>query len=94
MAAKLKMLTLLQEMRGFALVLNRLPAPRSPGLFLAQLRLHGNQAAWHRRRLSIAIDPPGQPETPLQVKIRYVQQGPDMTAPAPAPERPRSTAPN
>jgi hypothetical protein len=38
MAAKVKMLTLLQEMRGFAQIANRHPSPRSPGLFLAEFR--------------------------------------------------------
>jgi hypothetical protein len=83
MAAKVKVLTLLQEIRGFAQISNRLPAPRSPGLFLAQLRLQRNHGALRQRRLSITIDPPSHPEIPLQVKIHFVRQSPDLTAPAP-----------
>jgi hypothetical protein len=85
MAAKLKMLKLLQETRGFAKVTNRRPPPRSPVLFLAQLRSEGERTARRRQRVNITIDPPNQPEVPLQVKIRYVKQDPLPAALAPAP---------
>ncbi|MGO8928960.1 MAG: hypothetical protein ACLQU3_18990 [Limisphaerales bacterium] len=84
MAARVKMLTLLQEIRGFAQVSNRRPPPRSPGLFLAQLRSQGDHAILRRRRLNITIDPPNQSDIPLQVKIHHVKQSPDPATPAPA----------
>ena len=65
MAAKVKMLTLLQEIRGFAQIANRRPPPRSPGLFLAQFRSQGIHAILRRRRLSITIDQPNQSDIPL-----------------------------
>ena len=83
MAAKVKMLTLLQEIRGFAQISNRRPPPQCSGLTLAQLRLQGKRAALRRRRLNIAIDPPTQPDIPLQVKIHHVR--PDSASPASAP---------
>ena len=85
MAAKVKMLTLLQEIRGFALISNRRPPPRSPGLSLAQLRSQRSHATLRRRRLSITIDLPNQSDIPLQVKIHYVKQSPGSAPPAPAP---------
>lgn len=85
MAAKVKMLTLLQEIRAFAQITSRRPVPRSPGLFLAQVGPRGNHATVRRRRLSITIDPPIQPDIPLEVKIHHVKQSPDTAAPAPAP---------
>jgi hypothetical protein len=85
MAARVKMLTLLQEIRGFAQVSNRRPPPRSSGLFLAQLRLRGNRASLRRGRLNISIEPPTQPDIPLQIKIHHVRQSPDSSALASAP---------
>src|SRR5690242_237890 len=38
MAAKVRIMKLLQEMRGLADITHRRPAPRQPGLFLIQLR--------------------------------------------------------
>jgi hypothetical protein len=85
MAAKVKMLTLLQEIRGFAQISNRRPPTRSPGLFLAQLHSQGNHAYLRRRRLNITIDPPNQSDIPLQVKIHHVKQSPGSATPASAP---------
>ena len=56
MAAKMRMLKLLQEIRGFAELSNRRPHPRSPGLFFTHIRSHLLQGVPPRRRLSIRID--------------------------------------
>jgi len=85
MAAKLKMLKLLLEIRGFAKVTNRRPPPRSPDLFLAQLRAEGDRTALRRQRLNITIDPSNQPDVPLQVKIHHVKPDPHPAAPILAP---------
>ena len=85
MAAKVKMLTLLQEIRGLAQITNRRPPPRSPGLFFTQLRAQGTHEAWRKRRLNITIDQPNHPDIPHQVRIHHVKQGPDPAATLPAP---------
>lgn len=85
MAAKVKMLTLLQGIRGFAQITNRRPPPRSPGLFLAQIRSQGSPEAWRKRKLNITIDQPGHPDIPHQVRIHHVKQGSDPAATRPAP---------
>jgi hypothetical protein len=74
MAMKIKMLTLLQEKRGYAQVTNRLPAPRPGVLFLMKLRAQANQSAAPRRRLSILVEVNKGPATPLPVKINHVNQ--------------------
>ena len=83
MAAKIKMLTLLQEIRGFADIANRRPQQRSPGLVLMQLRSRVIQPPIVRRRLSITMAQPDHVDIPHQVKINYVKQSPAL-----APARP------
>lgn len=85
MAAKMKMLTLLQEFRGFAQIANRSPAPRSPGLFLAQFRSERMRISLHKQRLSITINEPNQSDIPLQVRIQHVKPTPHSAAITPAP---------
>ena len=85
MAAKIKMLTLLQEIRGFAQIASRCPAPRSPGLFLAQLRAQGIHVPLRKRKLNITINEPNQSDIPLRVKIQHVKHAPGSAALAPAP---------
>jgi hypothetical protein len=84
MAAKVKILTLLQEIRGFAQIANRCPPPRSPGLFLAQLPSRGIHDPLRKRKLNISIEEPTQPPIPLQVKIHHVKQTPGPAARIPA----------
>jgi hypothetical protein len=76
MAAKIKMLTLLQEIRGFADIANRQPHPRSPALVLMQMRSRIIQAPLVRRKLSIILTEPDHLEIPHQVKINYVKPSP------------------
>jgi len=85
MAAKVKMLKLLQEIRGFAAITNRRPAPRSPGLVLAQIRTQGMQDSLRRTKLSITINQQSQPDIPHRVRINYVKPGLGSAAMPPAP---------
>lgn len=84
MADKMKMLTLLDEIRGFAQITNRRPPARFPGLFLAQMRSQAAHETVRRRRLSITIDQPNQADTPHQVKINHVKQTPERATLGPA----------
>jgi len=83
MAAKVKMLKLLQEIRGFAEISNRRPPPRSPALVLSQIRAQATPEV-RRRRLSVTFDKPPQLDMPHHVKINHVkpspQQGPVLQA--------------
>jgi len=72
MATKIKMMKLLQEIRGFAQITNRRPQPKPPGLFLMQLRSHVLQATSSRRRLTIPIDLQEPPDIPHPVKITHL----------------------
>lgn len=85
MAAKIQMLKLLQEIRGFAELSNRHPQPWSPGLLLTQIRSHMPQGALRKRRLSIRIDTQDRTDLPDRVKIIHVKQGPGPVAMRPAP---------
>ena len=84
MAAKIKMLTLLQEFRGFDQIVNRSPVSRSPGLFLAQFRSERIQVPLRKRILSITINEPNQIDIPLQVRIQHVKQTPRSADMVPA----------
>jgi hypothetical protein len=85
MAAKIRMLKLLQEIRGFADIANRRPPPRSPGLVLTQIRSHVIQATLPRRKLSVKMDVQNRLDIPHPVKINYVKQDPAQVATLPVP---------
>jgi hypothetical protein len=72
MAMKMKMLTLLQEERGYARITNRLPAPRPGVLYLMKLRARMSQKAAPQRRLSITVEDGNTPAVPLPVRIIHV----------------------
>ena len=55
MAKKVILMKFLQEIRGFAVVTNRLAAPRAPGIFLIQLREHRTPAKFPQRPQPLAI---------------------------------------
>jgi len=72
MAAKVNVLKLLQEIRGFAVISNRCPPPRSPGLLLMQIRALGTRDRLRQRRLNITIDPQQSAKAPDPVRIHHV----------------------
>jgi hypothetical protein len=80
MAAKVKMLKLLNEMRGFPQVSNRCPQSRIPSQVLAQFKSPVIQAPPPRRRLSIATDQQDQVGIPHPVKINHVRADSDPAA--------------
>lgn len=85
MAAKIRMLKLLQEIRGFAEIAKRRPAPRLPGLLLMQMRSHVIQASLPKRKLSVQTDVQSHPDIPHPVKINHVRRDPAPGATFPAP---------
>jgi len=78
MAAKIKMLKLLQEMRGFANITNRRPKSRPSELVLAQMRPPVIQAAQPRRKLSVAMETEGCSNMPHPVRINHLRQDSDL----------------
>jgi len=80
MAAKMRMLKLLMEIRGFAEVTNRSPQPRISGAHLTQLRSSLAHAALPKRRLSIPIDQQSPADVPHQVKITHLKSSPGSAA--------------
>lgn len=75
MATKMKLLKMLQEVKGMAQITNRRPAPRPPLLYLMQLRSQGAQTNTPRRR--VAIEAAAIP-APMTIKINHVK--PDRAA--------------
>ena len=85
MAAKIRMLKLLQEIRGFAEIARRRPPPRSPSLVLMEMRSHVIQASLPRRKLSVQMDVQSRSDIPHPVRISHVRQDPAPGATLPAP---------
>ena len=73
MAAKIKVMKLLQEMRGFADITNRRPQPRTPGLFLLQMRSHLLHATGPKDKRTINIDIQARPDMPHPIKIKHLK---------------------
>lgn len=73
MANKMKMLTLLQEARGYNQITNRRPAPRPSVLYLVKLREQTSQASAPKRRLVISMDARNEAGIPLPIKINHIK---------------------
>jgi len=71
MATKIKLMKLLQEMRGFAEFGRRHFAPRPSALYLIQLRSHVAETSRTKRRLVISVDLKDHPDIPHPVKITH-----------------------
>ena len=78
MATKMKILTFLQAMRGYAQVSNRIPAPRPSVLYLMKLRGKKPQPNVPKRRLAIAVESSGGVNVPLPIKINHVKSETQM----------------
>lgn len=70
MATKMKLIKMLQEIKGLAQITNRKPAPRPPLLYLMQLRLQAAQVELPRRRLTIETE---AVRPPLPIKINHIK---------------------
>jgi hypothetical protein len=73
MAAKHKLMKFLEEAREHAEFTNRRPTPRSPLLYLMQLRAPGHEVIIPKRRLVIPVDVTGNAELETPVKISFPQ---------------------
>lgn len=70
MATKMKLLKMMQEVKGFAQITNRRPAPRPPLLYLMQLRNQEAQTNTPRRRVAIEA---AAIAAPMPIKINHVK---------------------
>ncbi len=73
MATRMKMLKLLQEMRGFAYVTNRRPLSRQAGILAMQLRSHLLTATARKEKRVLSIAMQDLPDIPNPVKITHLQ---------------------
>ena len=70
MATKMKLLKMMQEVKGIAQITNRRPAPRPPLLYLMQLRSQVAPANTPRRRVVIEA---AALTAPLPIKINHIK---------------------
>jgi len=73
MATKIKLMKLLQEMRGFSEFGRRPSAPRPSSLYLLQLRSHLAETSKSKRRLIVTVDMKDSTNFPHPVKINYLK---------------------
>lgn len=73
MANKARLMKFLQEVRGYAQITNRRPAPRPSVLYLMQLRARNEQASPPKRRLIVVSETPEHANTPLPIKITHLK---------------------
>ena len=73
MATKIKLMKLLQEMRGFSELGRRPSANRPSSLYLLQLRSHLTETSRSKRRLVVSVDLRDTTDFPHPVKINYIK---------------------
>jgi len=84
MATKIKIMKMLQEIRGLAQITSRRPPAKLPGLLLIQMRSNGPRSSLQRKKMIIPVDVKEPLDIPHAVKITHL--------PAPAPSTtPRET---
>ena len=76
MAMKIKLMRLLEEVRGHAQITNRRPVPRQPMLYLMQLRERTVQAQSPKRRFAVTTDFNESDKIALPIKINHVNADP------------------
>ncbi len=84
MADKMKLMKLLQEIRGFAEMSQRRAPSKAPGLVLLQLRSQFNRVPARPRKLRIPIQMRELPDIPKLVKINHIKAEPAHLPSVPA----------
>ena len=72
MATKIRLMRLLQEVRGHAQITNRRHAPRQHTLYLMQLREYSTEFHSPKRRLAVTTDSNESENNPLPIKIHHI----------------------
>ena len=75
MAAKLKLMKFVEEVRGYAEITNRRPTPRPAVLYLMDLRSHLVEVATPRRKVAIFAGLKKNVDIARPVKINFVKPG-------------------
>jgi hypothetical protein len=73
MATKVRIMKMLQEIRGFAQITSRRPPAKLPGLFLIQIRSQGARTTPYKKKVIIPVDVRELPDIPHPVKITHLQ---------------------
>jgi hypothetical protein len=73
MATKVRIMKMLQEIRGFAQITSRRPPAKVPGLFLVQLRSNAARTNLYRKKVIITVDLKDPPDIPHPVKITHLK---------------------
>ena len=76
MATKVRLMKMLQEIRGLAQITNRRPQTKAPGLFLIQLRSQNGRNGLPKQKLIIPITLQDPPDIPHPVKITHLKASP------------------
>ena len=74
MATRMKIMRLLQEMRGLAQITNRRPSPRSAAALAIQVRPLSVRGRKNERKRTIRVDMQSPPDIPHPVKITHVTE--------------------
>jgi hypothetical protein len=74
MATRMKMLKLVQEMRGLAQITNRRPQQRQPVTAVLEVRPPNRRSATFKRKLLIQIQVQEPPDIPHPVKIKFLDR--------------------
>jgi hypothetical protein len=72
MATKVRIMKMLQEIRGLAQITSRRPPAKLPGLFLMQIRSNNSRPGPHRKKVVIPVALKDPPDIPHAVKITYL----------------------
>ncbi len=81
MATRMKMMKMLQEMRGFAELTGRRPFSRPPAPLLLQFRIRGRKLAATKPKRVITVIMRDEPDIPHPVPIQFLEgTQPDQTA--------------
>src|SRR5260370_1987221 len=81
MATKIRLMKMLQEVRGLAQITSRRPPRKLPGLFLLQMRDHVARATGPRRKVVITVDLRDAPDIPHPVKITHLRAAETQAVP-------------
>ena len=72
MATKIRIMKMLQEIRGLAQITSRRPPAKMPGLFLVQMRSQARRTP-ARKKVIITVDIKEPADIPHEVKITHLK---------------------
>jgi hypothetical protein len=82
MATKVRIMKMLQEIRGLAQITSRRPPSKMPGLLLIQMRPNGPRTITQRKKTIIKVDVQEPLDIPNPVKITHLKTHPASSTPS------------